>query len=148
LSSPKKSMLQRLLEVKGTAYTPEQLRRLNHLTDEATVAVLFNLLGGQPLDIVLREAAENRLEPAAREVLDMVDKAGFVSSYEVKRDFGVQPSTASNRVAYLVRSGLIRFAFDYVPRGGGRRAYYCRTERPEDPQAVKQFIERLAAGAG
>jgi hypothetical protein len=140
------NMLQRMLDVKGTPYTPEQLRRLKHLTDEATVAVLFNLLSGQALEVVLREAAENRLEPAAREVLDMVDKAGFVSSYEVKKEFGIQPSTASNRVAYLVRSGLIRLAFDHVPPGGGRRAYYCRTEKPEDPEAIKQFVERLTAG--
>jgi hypothetical protein len=139
-------MLQKLLEVKGTPHTQEQLRRLNHLTDEATVTVLFNLLSGQPLADVLREAAENRLEPAVREVLDMIDEAGYVSSFEVKTSFGVQPSTASNRVTSLVRSGLARRAFEYIPRGGGKRVYYCRAERPQDPEGVARFLEGLAAG--
>lgn len=147
MSSPKKvTMLQRLLDVKGTTYTPEQLRRLNNLTDEATVAILFDLLSGQELSDVLRKATEDRLEPAVREVLEMIDRDGFVSSYEIKMAYGIQPSTASNRVSNLARTGLAKAAFDYVPRGGGKRTYYCRTEQVKDQQAINQFLERLAAG--
>lgn len=150
MKAPKKTtMLQRFLEVKGAPYTREQLQRLALLTDEATVGILFNLFSGQDLAEVLRDASENRLEPAVREVLDMIDHAGFVSSYEVKMTYGIQPSTASNRMSSLARSGLVRTAFDYVPKGGGKRTYYCRAERPEDSQAVEQFVEGLsAAGVG
>ena len=138
--------LRRLMDAKGESYTEAELARLSQSVYPKTVLILHDLLSNRT-DITgaLRRAAEHRLSPATRKVLEMINAEGFVSSYEVRLACGIHPSTAANRISSLVYAGLAKRAFSYIPQGGGRRVYFCRAETAEDPIAIQAFIAKLDA---
>lgn len=139
--------VRRLLEARGTEYTEDQLRRLLFKCDPNTTIALHDLLIGKRMERVLCEWSERQLSPAARDAMVILDELGFVSSYEVMERYKIKPSTASNRLSELARSGVAEKAFSFAPPGGGRRYYFARTGKKITPQAIQEFAESLGGGA-
>lgn len=147
MSHDKYYRLRSLLDARGTPYTEDHLHKLAFITDDATVAVVYDILIGKPVDHVLHDATERGLPPYLHEVMDIVKQNRFASSKEIIERHGVSASSASNRVSALERNGMLKKAFSYVADGGGRRFYYCRFEDQPERSDVEAFAKTLSGGS-
>ena len=122
---------------------PEVINNLARVLDGPTVAAMIDLMQRKDMQAVFFAFAERSLTPMESETLALIKEGEFVSSREVSERFGIQASTAINRIRWLERKGVVTGAFEWLPAGGGVRKYYRVANGAIDPAALAKFVSDM-----